>query len=127
MVLIWKVTLREQATRLAAKALLKRTKERRRARTCAGSRRPIRAFSFQSAATHRAVSATFRRTITKPRKSGSLTSPRLQLNRHSLPGAKPGFNYEVEHHPAFNGGPALVIRTNADGAEDFIPSEFIRG
>jgi hypothetical protein len=30
------------------------------------------------------------------------------------------------HHPAFNGGPALVIRTNADGAEDFISSEFIR-
>jgi oligopeptidase B len=25
----------------------------------------------------------------------------------------------VEHHPAFNGGPALIIRTNADGAEDF--------
>lgn len=30
-----------------------------------------------------------------------------------------GVQYEVEHHPAFNGGPALVIRTNADGAEDF--------
>ena len=27
--------------------------------------------------------------------------------------------YDVEHHPAFNGGPALFIRTNADGAEDF--------
>ncbi|MGZ3362019.1 MAG: S9 family peptidase, partial [Xanthobacteraceae bacterium] len=27
--------------------------------------------------------------------------------------------YQVEHHPAFNGGPALIIRTNADGAEDF--------
>lgn len=27
--------------------------------------------------------------------------------------------YEVEHHPAFGGGPALIIRTNADGAEDF--------
>jgi hypothetical protein len=25
----------------------------------------------------------------------------------------------VEHHPAFKGGPALIIRTNADGAEDF--------
>ncbi|HVD73854.1 MAG TPA: prolyl oligopeptidase family serine peptidase, partial [Xanthobacteraceae bacterium] len=25
----------------------------------------------------------------------------------------------VEHHPAFNDGPALIIRTNADGAEDF--------
>ena len=30
-----------------------------------------------------------------------------------------GVQYEVEHHPAFNGGPALIIRTNADGAEDF--------
>jgi len=30
-----------------------------------------------------------------------------------------GVQYEVEHHPAFNGGPSLIIRTNADGAEDF--------
>ena len=30
-----------------------------------------------------------------------------------------GVQYEVEHHPDFNGGPALMIRTNADGAEDF--------
>jgi len=30
-----------------------------------------------------------------------------------------GVQYEIEHHPAFKGGPALVIRTNADGAEDF--------
>ena len=30
-----------------------------------------------------------------------------------------GVQYEAEHHPAFNGAPALVIRTNADGAEDF--------
>lgn len=30
-----------------------------------------------------------------------------------------GVQYEVEHHPAFNGAPALIIRTNADGAEDF--------
>ena len=30
-----------------------------------------------------------------------------------------GVQYEVEHHPAFHGGPALIIRTNADGAEDF--------
>jgi oligopeptidase B len=27
--------------------------------------------------------------------------------------------YDVEHHPAFNGGPALIIRTNADDVEDF--------
>jgi oligopeptidase B len=27
--------------------------------------------------------------------------------------------YEVEHHPTFNGAPALFIRTNAGGAEDF--------
>ena len=30
-----------------------------------------------------------------------------------------GVQYEAEHHPAFNGAPALIIRTNADGAEDF--------
>jgi oligopeptidase B len=30
-----------------------------------------------------------------------------------------GVQYEVEHHPDFQGGPALIIRTNADGAEDF--------
>src|SRR5580704_7274392 len=30
-----------------------------------------------------------------------------------------GVQYEVEHHPAFKGSPALIIRTNADGAEDF--------
>jgi len=30
-----------------------------------------------------------------------------------------GVQYEVEHHPAFGGAAALIIRTNADGAEDF--------
>ena len=30
-----------------------------------------------------------------------------------------GVQYESEHHPDFNGGPALVIRTNAGGSEDF--------
>src|ERR1700716_3138087 len=30
-----------------------------------------------------------------------------------------GVQYEVEHHPVFKGSPALIIRTNADGAEDF--------
>src|SRR6478752_7217482 len=30
-----------------------------------------------------------------------------------------GVQYEIEHHPDFNGGPALIIRTNTDGAEDF--------
>ncbi|NVO16042.1 MAG: S9 family peptidase [Rhodoplanes sp.] len=27
--------------------------------------------------------------------------------------------YDVEHHPDFEGGPVLFLRTNADGAEDF--------
>ena len=27
--------------------------------------------------------------------------------------------YDMEHHPAFEGAPALIFRTNADGAEDF--------
>lgn len=43
------------------------------------------------------------------------------------PGAKPmlvaprepDMRYEVEHHPDFGGGPALIIRTNAGDAEDF--------
>jgi oligopeptidase B len=30
-----------------------------------------------------------------------------------------GVQCDVEHHPVFEGGPALIIRTNADGAEDF--------
>ena len=30
-----------------------------------------------------------------------------------------GLLYDVAHHPDFGGGPALVIRTNAGGAEDF--------
>ena len=30
-----------------------------------------------------------------------------------------GVQYDAEYHPAFKGSPALIIRTNADGAEDF--------
>src|SRR5207248_5164368 len=30
-----------------------------------------------------------------------------------------GVQYEVEHHPALNGVPALILRTDTDGAEDF--------
>jgi oligopeptidase B len=32
---------------------------------------------------------------------------------------EPAMRYEVEHHPDFGGGPALIIRTNAGDAEDF--------
>jgi oligopeptidase B len=32
---------------------------------------------------------------------------------------EPAMRYEVEHHPDFGGGPALIIRTNAVDAEDF--------
>jgi oligopeptidase B len=32
---------------------------------------------------------------------------------------EPSLRYTVEHHPDFGGGPALIICTNADGAEDF--------
>jgi len=32
---------------------------------------------------------------------------------------EPGLLYDVAHHPDFGGGPALLISTNADGAEDF--------
>jgi oligopeptidase B len=32
---------------------------------------------------------------------------------------EPYMQYQVEHHPSFNGEPSLIIRTNADGAEDF--------
>ncbi len=30
-----------------------------------------------------------------------------------------GVQYELEHHPSLGGEPTLVLRTNADGAEDF--------
>jgi oligopeptidase B len=32
---------------------------------------------------------------------------------------EPSIRYDVEHHPSFGGAPALIFRTNADGAEDF--------
>jgi oligopeptidase B len=32
---------------------------------------------------------------------------------------EPAMRYEVEHHPDFGGGPALIIHTNAGDAEDF--------
>jgi len=32
---------------------------------------------------------------------------------------EPAMRYEVEHHPDFGGGPALIIHTNASEAEDF--------
>jgi oligopeptidase B len=32
---------------------------------------------------------------------------------------EPAMRYEVEHHPAFGGAPALIIHTNAGDAEDF--------
>jgi oligopeptidase B len=39
---------------------------------------------------------------------------------------EPALRYEVEHHPAIAGAPALIILTNADGAEDFklVTTEF---
>jgi oligopeptidase B len=40
-------------------------------------------------------------------------SPRLVAAREA------GIQYQVEHHPALGGEDALIIRTNADGAEDF--------
>jgi oligopeptidase B len=41
------------------------------------------------------------------------TAPLLVARR------EPDVHYEVEHHPDFRGGPALIIRTDADNAEDF--------
>ncbi|MFD2182066.1 S9 family peptidase [Rhodoplanes azumiensis] len=41
------------------------------------------------------------------------TAPRLVTPREKQ------LRYDVEHHPAFAGGPMLFIRTNADDAEDF--------
>lgn len=32
---------------------------------------------------------------------------------------EPSLRYAVEHHPSFGGEPSLIIRANADGAEDF--------
>ncbi|MCC7345804.1 MAG: S9 family peptidase, partial [Variibacter sp.] len=40
-------------------------------------------------------------------------SPRLIAARET------GVLYDTEHHPGLHGAPALVIRTNADGCEDF--------
>src|SRR6516225_6273149 len=45
--------------------------------------------------------------------SGPNVAPVLVAARQS------GVQYDIEHHPAFKGAPALIIRTNADGAEDF--------
>ncbi len=36
-----------------------------------------------------------------------------------IAGRQRGVQYQVEHHPEFKDGPALIICTNADGAEDF--------
>ena len=44
---------------------------------------------------------------------GSDAKPMLVTPREAA------MRYEVEHHPNFGGGPALLIRTNADNAEDF--------
>src|SRR4029077_19408213 len=45
--------------------------------------------------------------------SAPSAEPTLIAARHSR------VQYVVAHYPAFNGGPAWIIRTNADGAEDF--------
>ena len=66
--------------------------ERRPAPMYSCLRRPIRAFSFQSVAIHRAVSVTLRRTITRPRKFGSLTSATRRTSRHWLLRGKPASN-----------------------------------
>ena len=82
-------------------------------------RRPTRAFSSRSAAT-------------LPNRFGDISAhdhetSEVWLLDLAAPDALPtlvaaretGVQYEIEHHPDFNGGPALIIRTNADGAEDF--------
>ncbi len=86
---------------------------------CACSRKPIPAFSSQIG---RHSSGRFGDISTHDHEtseawlidlSAPAADPTLIAARQS------GVQYEVEHHPAFNGGPALIIRTNADGAEDF--------
>ena len=80
---------------------------------------PIRACLFRSAAIIGSVCKHF------GRPSGQTSE--VWLVDLAFPNAEPtlaapreaGVQYEVEHHPAFRGGPALIIRTNADGAEDF--------
>jgi oligopeptidase B len=46
--------------------------------------------------------------LTDPDATATLVAPR-----------EPGMLYDVTYHPDFGGGPALLIHTNADGAEDF--------
>ena len=67
----------------------------------------------------RDASAIFRPTIMRHRKRGSSILPHPLPSRRWSRARQSGVQYEVEHHPDFNGGPALIIRTNADGAEDF--------
>jgi oligopeptidase B len=37
----------------------------------------------------------------------------------AVAGRETSVRYDVEHHPSLQGQPALIVRTNADGAEDF--------
>jgi oligopeptidase B len=68
--------------------------------------RPNR-FAIISASDHD-TSETWLVDLTDPDATATLVAPR-----------EPQVLYGVTHHPDFGGGPALLIHTNADGAEDF--------
>jgi oligopeptidase B len=64
-------------------------------------------FAFISVSDHSTAEA-WLIDLEDPEAKPSLVAPR-----------EPDLRYYIEHHPDFNGDPALLIRTNAEGAEDF--------
>ena len=66
-----------------------------------------------------AASGRSRSTITRPRKTGCSTWPMPTRCRALVAAREKSVQYDVEHHPNLFGQDALVLRTNADGAEDF--------
>ncbi len=64
-------------------------------------------FAVISASDHD-TSETWLIDLTDPDAAATLVAPR-----------EPGMLYDATYHPDFGGAPALLIRTNADGAEDF--------
>ena len=75
--------------------------------------------SSRSGSCSPAASRKFRSTITRPRNAGCSTSTDPDATPSLVAARETSVQYDVEHHPDWNGEETLVIRTNADGAEDF--------
>ena len=67
----------------------------------------------------RPLRARFRCTITRPRNAGWSILPVPTRSPSLVAAREASVQYDVEHHPNWNGEETLVIRTNAGGAEDF--------